>query len=1138
MADFDSAGPLPRGTTVLEASAGTGKTYAIVAVAVRYLAAGVPVSRLLLATFSKAASAELRDRLRARLRDTVAALAEPALARESDDGVIALLARGDEEQVALRRARLVAALSDFDAATVATTHTFCNRMLAALGFLGEREQDFPIVEGVDELVEELARDLYLRSFAGAPSTDLGYAEAAGIAKVAVRHPAAALAPVRDGERSEGSDLRVGLAQAVRTRTTARKRAARLRTYDDLQDTLHRIVTDPLIGPRACARIAAKFSVVLIDEFQDTDPQQWDIVRRCFHEQRDAAGERIPLILVGDPKQAIYAFRGAEVLSYQAAVAVADQRMRLVVNWRSDGDVVRAVGRMFAHAELGEGIGVHPVRANRDGSRLAGAPALRIRRFGHDDFTAFDQQRRLPLVAGVRDAVIADVAADIAATLNSGLRLDDGSGSHDSDDTGDSDRGGRPVVPGDIAVLVRKNAVIEPLQAALRELGVPSVITSGTSVFRTPAAADWWYVLAAISQPSKIGRVRLAALTPLLGLTAADLDAAGESGAGDLAGRLADLGRVFADSGFAALAARLLQRFDTQERLLAAAGGERRLTDVLQVADVCNSHVAETGCGLAALVAWLGEQITETSHVAQRGDATRRLDRDGRVVQLMTVHAAKGLEFPIVYVPFGWDGGRRSEESTFLFHEADGRRFLDVGGPDAPGHQRREALARHEWSDEELRLLYVAMTRASSQVVLWWAPSWVTEQGALHRLLATATRRTEAAVRGERCPIPDSVAVPDDDGAVGMLRAVADGDPAIALERTGEHGVGTPWRAPGIGDEAPDLGVATFGRTIDRTWRRTSYSAIVAEAHRRGLGEPVPFPEPPAVEGTGDGLADEPAEPPGAEAGAELPGAELSDPGETSRPGTPSPMNGLPFGAAFGTLVHDVLEHVDTSAPDPYAEVYARCAEGARQRAADIDVEVLAHALVGVLTTPLGFGDLWSIAPRDRLAELDFELPLGRLRLDQVGELLARHLPDGDPLRGYAGEIAAVSAETYRGFLIGSIDSVLRRPDGRFTIVDYKTNRLRPGDLVVEDFGTAAMADEMRHADYPLQALLYAVALHRYLAWRMPGYSPETHLGPVQYHFVRGMAGPATPPGCGVFEWRLPPALVAELSELISGGAPE
>ncbi|GAA3967173.1 UvrD-helicase domain-containing protein [Gordonia caeni] len=1100
--DFDLKDDLPTGTVVLEASAGTGKTHAIVSLAVQYLAAGTPVDRLLMATFSNAASDELRHRTRSRVAECLAALRDRH--RPSDDEVVALLRAGTTEEVELRRRGLTEAMSDFDAATVATTHTFCNRMLAALGFLGERAQRYPIVENVDELVAELARDLYLARFAGAPEQAPPDATVAEIAIAAVAQSAAVLAPDTD-EADEAAQVRLDLARTARTQVDQRKRLARIRTYDDLQNVLYRIITDPDVGESACRRIREQFSVVLIDEFQDTDPQQWEIIRRCFH-------GHVPLVLVGDPKQSIYAFRGAEVRSYLQAVRDAQDKRQLTTNWRSDGPLVQALGAVFGGSAFGDReIGYPPVTAKQSVSRIACGAPLRLRAFVTGDFPGDG----LPSVGQVRERVIDDVADDIAVLLNSGTLIDGVDGA-----------GERPVAPGDIAILVRANKTVEPLQEALAVRGISSVVRSGTSIFKTPAARHWWYVLSAIEQPSNSRRVRLAALTPLLGRTAEQLDAGGDEAVGALAAQLADLGRIFAEGGFASMSARLLETFGTEARLLAGADGERLLTDLRQLADLCNRRVATGPGGLSSLVTWLSEQIEDGSRLRHGGAQTRRLDRDTHAVQIMTVHASKGLEFPIVYVPFGWDGARVPNPETFLFHDDDGRRSLDVGGEHAPGRDKRAWRADNEEAGEDLRLLYVAMTRARSQVVAWWGPSVPTKAGALHRLLFTAAERDRLVRAGTAATaVPPSVELPATDrDIVDGLRAVAALAPEqIAVEPAGRHPRGQRWRADPAGGTPPTLSAAEFTRTIDQAWRRTSYSGIVRDAHAAHAGERLHTGSEPE-----DGLIDdEPADP--------ADGAEPAGVREATA-GTPSPMNGLPFGAGFGTLVHEVLEHVDTASPDLAAHVYDRTVEGAAHRGVDLDVDTLARALTGVLTTPLGFGDLASIGPADRLAELDFELPLAPpgFTLDEVGDLLAAHLPAADPLHHYAEVVRTVSEEHFRGYLTGSIDSVLRTPDGQFVVVDYKTNRLRPGELTVEDFDTAAMAAEMMSAHYPLQALLYAVALHRYLRWRLPGYEPERHLGPIQYHFVRGMAGPQTPPGCGVFEWRPPAALICALSDLLAG----
>jgi exodeoxyribonuclease V beta subunit len=270
------------------------------------------------------------------------------------------------------------------------------------------------------------------------------------------------------------------------------------------------------------------------------------------------------------------------------------------------------------------------------------------------------------------------------------------------------------------------------------------------------------------------------------------------------------------------------------------------------------------------------------------------------------------------------------------------------------------------------------------------------------------------------------------------------------------------------------------------------------------------------------------------------------------------MSGLPVGAGFGTVVHRVLELVDFAAPDLRAALQAACDVAESERLTGVSSADLAAALEPALSTPLGPSArglrLRDIATGDRLDELDFELPLaggdaptGEAFVGEIAALLADRLAADDLLAGYAADLASptVATRSLRGFLTGSIDAVLRVRVGaeatRYLVVDYKTNWL--GDdsaLTAAHYRPAAMARSMRAAHYPLQALLYSAALHRYLRWRVPGYDPDEHLGGVLYLFLRGMCGPDTPRvddvPFGVFSWTPPPGLVAELSDLLDRGA--
>jgi exodeoxyribonuclease V beta subunit len=275
---------------------------------------------------------------------------------------------------------------------------------------------------------------------------------------------------------------------------------------------------------------------------------------------------------------------------------------------------------------------------------------------------------------------------------------------------------------------------------------------------------------------------------------------------------------------------------------------------------------------------------------------------------------------------------------------------------------------------------------------------------------------------------------------------------------------------------------------------------------------------------------------------------------------PSPMDGLPAGATFGSLVHAVLEDADPQAPDLHAELAGRVREQLRFWRVDVTADALATAMLPLHRTPLGplvpGLTLGELGRADRLRELDFEIPLAGgdqasatdVRLAQVAPLLRTHLPADDPLLAYADRLEQplLGQQSLRGYLSGSIDVVLRIPHGgshRFVVVDYKTNRLGDPEqpATSAEYGRDELGAAMLHSDYPLQAMLYSVVLHRYLRWRLPDYDPEVHLGGVVYLYLRGMCGPKTPVvdghPAGVFSWPMPTALVLALSELLDGSAP-
>ncbi|MFS0706211.1 UvrD-helicase domain-containing protein, partial [Cellulomonas sp. 179-A 9B4 NHS] len=949
---FDVCGPLPTGTTVLEASAGTGKTFTIAALATRWVAEGhAELPELLVVTFGRAATSELRDRVRERLVRTERALRDAA-ARTSEDALVRHLAAVDDAELARRRERLAVALSQVDAATITTTHGFCRHVLRSLGTAtttGDVDADATLLPDVADLEAEVVDDLYLAAYAGTSAPPLTVEEARQVARAAVSDHAATLAP-DDADPGSPPDHRFRLARAVRRELVRRKRAGRLVDYDDLLVLLRDALTDPVTGPDAAARVRAPYRVVLVDEFQDTDPVQWDVLRTAFHGHRT-------LVLIGDPKQAIYAFRGADVHTYLAARAVATTAT-LGRSWRADPAVLAGLGHLLGGAALGDPrIVVHPVEAGRSGRRLDGGAPVVLRRVAR---RAVGTGSAAPRVDVVRALVHRDVAAEVVRTLD-GARLRDGDG-------------WRAVRPGDVAVLARRNADALAVRDALVGAGVPAVVSGLSSVFATPAAREWLVLLSALAGTGDAGRVAAAALTPFVGWDARRLAGADDAEREDLADRLRGWSHVLAGQGVAALV-EATAAAGLHERLLRREDGERALTDTRHVGEVLHAAARERGLGAAALTEWLRARIDEAA-VDYAEERSRRLETDAAAVQVVTVHAAKGLEFPVVLVPFAWDRFVPRDPAVLRYHDADGTRRLHVGGRGSPGYDEARALHQAEESGEDLRLAYVALTRASSRVVVWWAPSTVSAAGAVGRLVLGA--------RDADGSPPATVPVPRDDQAAAAFDALAARSGGTVVHEVVDAAPPrVRWQPPARGREALD--VARLRRDVDTTWRRTSYSGLTAAAHGGppGAAAPSAAEEAPGVadEPEAPGIRDEPTGPVTPVAPAAPAARSRSGPPDARDEGllrtVPSPLADLPGGTAFGTLVHAVLEDVDTAAPDLAAELLARCRRAAP--GAGVDPDHLAAALLPVLRTPggplLGGAALADVHPRDRLAELEFELPL-------------------------------------------------------------------------------------------------------------------------------------------------------------------
>ena len=699
------------------------------------------------------------------------------------------------------------------------------------------------------------------------------------------------------------------------------------------------------------------------------------------------------------------------------------------------------------------------------------------------------------------------------------------------------------------------------------------------------------LLEALEQPQRSGRIRSAALTSFLGWSAHRLATAGEDAVDGLGVQLRRWSDLLAGQGVAALLETMSVTEDLPARVLAGIDGERRMTDLRHVGQALHEAAVEGGLGISALVSWLrrrrgeaGEDVTE--------ERSRRLDSDAEAVQVVTVHRAKGLEFPVVYVPFGWDAYRPEKPQTVQCHADDGTRVLDVGGVSGPEYARHRDRWNQEEDGEALRLLYVALTRARHQAVAWWVPATTAQGSPLNRLLfGRGSPGTEPAARPVLRPDADARAVLDglSRQAHGLLR-IEDALPDPAAR----------WEPPG-----PERGVlhaARFTRRLDQRWRRTSYTALTADGHAPASGSHGAVGRAGRGQRAGGRGAYRRA---GRCAAVVVAGRRRGRPhrrrngAAAQRPLHPWP--GLPAGTAFGTLVHAVLEQVDFAASDLPAELAARVGEQLGRRP-DPRIEP-AQLVAGTARSdrdpagrdggrpaaarrarggPAGRTGLRVAAGRRRRGRPPRCPPSLRARIPPCRASLRsmrRHLDRGDPLAGYPDRLAALAAsgQGLRGYLTGSLDAVLRLPgdDGRPGSSSWTTRQTGsgpggwtgwPGRMGRPDAGPPGPGRRARRTDRRNQrahrlalpargpggghAVGALPACRRCcISWRCtgscaggsPATRPEAHLGGALYLFLRGMCGPDTPSvdgvRCGVFAWQPPPGLVVEVSDLFDRGAP-
>ena len=1161
------------GTSLIEASAGTGKTYGIAALFARLiLLEKMPVDKVLVVTFTKAATAELKTRLRARLDEALRRLQGADLPEAADEFMNGLLQRALEQEPRERlQLRLKAALSQFDAAAIYTIHGFCRRVLGDYAFLcqvpfdteldenGKRElytyaQDFwrlHVADNgrharlvfrakllpdalLDELSPYLARpaltfrrpdgnilpeaekqaqkvwdtlreklpELAATFWRVHPSLsgskfnkdkyEIKFAELAALAEseempseklvqllantkgISVFAPEYLEAAVKKGQNPAAADLadltllhgahqaaenllaaehqalitlQLDFLQYVRESAAEKRRTRTGRSPDELLLDVYHALTAGTHAETLADTVAHNWPVALIDEFQDTDPLQYEIFRRIFIERRR------PLFLVGDPKQAIYAFRGADIYAYLQAAADTPQHYTLVRNFRSHRRLTEATARLFTQKKrpfVLERIGYPEAEAARADSYLSPPQAALNIRWLHE------KGEDAPDKALLRQRAADYCADEAAALINAG-------------EQGRLNYHGAPVQPGHIAVLVHSHKEGQLIKRALAARGIAAVAVQRESVFKSHEAQALAALLAFWLEPQRTGLLRFVLGGVLFGHTAAQIAELNRSEAqlAEHTAAAAAACETWQRQGiFAALAAFAAQH-GIETRLLRE-GNERSLTNFWQLAELLAAE-DEAGHTPASLHQWLVQQMQDEGAAAEHH--LLRLESDEALVKIVTIHASKGLQYPFVFCPFAWDTSEAPADRWHVLHRADGSELLELSQLDEADQNQ---LADEDLG-ERLRLLYVALTRAEEQLTIYAARCRSTPRNTFAYLLEGSPDSSRDAVQ--------TAYKEEKDGQSAMLRRNwlrwIESTPADSGIRWHE---GAPVSAAA---NSRSRGTHTY-RAAEYPPRRfelvrfTSFTGLTRRlSHHRAAGDELQ----PALD-----QAESAAAPP-------VPASDESGMFDLFH---------FPRGTEAGVCLHEILEQHDFSRPA--AEQSTRIADTLeRYGFPEQWLEAACAAADQTAAADLGAGDTLATLPAaNRLAEMGFVMHFDRLDLGRLkNSLAAAALP---PVCLAAAE--HLDFDTLQGFLNGFIDMTCLLSDGQPCVIDYKSNHLgnRP-----DDYAPAALDAAVAEHHYYLQAWIYALATARYLKQR--GRPVETVR--VRYLFLRGLN---TENRNGIWQW--------------------
>lgn len=859
----------------------------------------------------------------------------------------------------------------------------------------------------------------------------------------------------------------------------KKKELGLTSFDDLLLLVQKALTSVETGASLAEKVRNRFKAALIDEFQDTDPVQYGIFHQLFH-------DHCPLFFIGDPKQSIYNFRGADLFSYFKAVQNASNRQLLKTNWRSDRDLVSAINTIFRGEQQSDQF-LYEKQITFTPSKGAETKPVRSFIINGDTPSPFtfwisDGDEEIS-IGTARQKIMDATVAEIVRLLNAG-HIGNAGFDTSLESGGATDTDIRPVQPKDIAILVRKHREAQAFQTALLEKGIPSVMKTTESIFNTDDFSQMLLLLQGICFYNKESRVKAALLTDFFQFTGTGLFelSQDENRWEQVINQFREYHDLWIRKGFYAMIRHFMKNQNLRSKILACEGGERKLTNILQIIEILHKVQLEKKLNISGSIRWM-QHMQENAENGEENEI--RLETDQDALKIMTLHASKGLEFPIVFCPSSWELGQADKNGTY-YHDPDKDHQMTL---DFMEEEKGKELAKEERLAEEIRLAYVAFTRAKHLCYTAWCDKikssahFNAKNSCYHHLFLRNQPQNES------CQSAFQNLQNRSNGTIQVLELP---------ERTDEIFQG------GLCTEEK-LERKIFSRILKKSFGVYSFS---------GLNKRL---EQIDVENENDEIIEKPDE-----------SEDVTIPGESKE----ITIHTFPGGTQTGNFFHDILEHcsfANTSAK----ELSTLAEEKATQYQIDekwltTAIEQVEHIRTLPFKSPYEADKTFSfsILPDHQvLKEMEFFFSINNFDQTSLSQVVQKHRGKG--LDTILDLLEKIGRTELKGFMTGFIDMIFCH-NNRYYILDWKSNKLGPDiGFYTHDY----LVESIEHSHYNLQYLIYTVALHKYLKNRLAGYDFEKHFGGVYYIYLRGIENDSTANGVFYDSLQNVKELIKDLAEL-------